>query len=167
MIQHELRTRNGDVLFTSSLPTLAQRLESALLNGVAFRDMELTFHDLAHVNLDGAIFQKIHFFECNLSGGNLSECRFENCAFSYCDLTDTCFCYTDFSNCVFHHNTYTETDISEARFVDCTFRGSIYTGPKRTECYEMLRCKFEQPLVEHISIDSLRQKIIGQEKFPY
>ena len=152
MTHLNLRTRDGKIIFSSTSLTMLDAIEYAYKNNILLQNMDLTFHNLRHITLDGACFQNMNFFGCDLTGANLSECHFDNCKFSFCNLSDTCLCYSDITNCQFIHNTYLGADVSEALFANCNFTGSIFRGRKAIRPYEIIHCSRLPFIGEKISI---------------
>lgn len=140
MIKLNIRTRDGKLAFSSPSINMAETIELAYKSNFPLQNMDLTFHDLRNITLDGACFQNMTFFGCDLTGANLSECHFDNCKFSFCNLTDVCLCYSDITNCHFIHNTYLGADISEALFANCNFTGSVFRGRKGIRPYDIIQC---------------------------
>jgi uncharacterized protein YjbI with pentapeptide repeats len=119
----ELVTTSGKSIYRGIHNTLNEAIESAIQKNIPLHDIDLSFTDLHHINLDGVIFQNASFKGSNLTGANMSEADFLNCDFSSANLQDACLCYSNINNCNFRLSELIGADIAMASLENCEFEG--------------------------------------------
>lgn len=119
----KLFTTTEKLIYEGHHPSFVSAIEFALTYNVPLDDVDLSFADLRHINLDGVTLNNANFAGADLTGANMSEARFLSCNFSGAKLIDACLCYTDINNCNFKYTAFGATDISMAIIDSCAFEG--------------------------------------------